>query len=372
MKNIQVVRLDATVHSNVANYFDIGGYPTVKFIRGAQIISYENARTKSAVLNFLKRVNGPAIRWIDSIDQYEQIRREHDVFFLLLLLLPSIDDHDRLIKEYSESVHRHLSQAYFYATNSSIVHQQYLSKYSSGVLAIKTDGIFPMQSSNSTLDEFILQEKVITFPQVAAGNMYDLILTKKILIIYGFNEKQSASLELKSSIYNYVLEHSSTLHNRFQFAWTNDLELLNNIGESIFHFLISLFLLLVAVWTLQAPLFFLYDSNERKYGIYPLLTSINENIPINSILDQIVSNYREILQHMGNTWQKRLLRPFWELYRTFMAMFVEAPGLSMLIIGLPSAILSILCYCLCCLPNESLLDENEFLEQKSTIEKKDE
>lgn len=235
LKNIRIARLDATVHSNVANYFDIRGYPTVKFIRGAQIISYENTRTKSAVLNFLKRVNGPAIRWIDSIDQYEQIRRQHDIFFLLLITDPTTGDQDQLIKNYSESVNRHLSQAYFYATNSSSVYQQYLSEYSSGVLAVKTDGIFPFQSSNSSLDDFILQEKVITYPQVAAGNMYDLILTKKIIVIYGFNEKQKASSEVKSQVYNYVLEHSSTLHDRFQFAWTNDLELLNNIGKTIYY-----------------------------------------------------------------------------------------------------------------------------------------
>ena len=67
---------------------------------------------------------------------------------------------------------------------------------------------------------------------------------------------------------------------------------------------------------------------------------INRNIPIASILDEIISNYSEIIQHTGNTWKKRLLRPFWEFYRTIMAMFVEAPLLSMLIIGLPSSILS--------------------------------
>ena len=207
LKNIRVGRLDATVHSNVANYFDIRGYPSVKFIRGTQIISYENQRSKSAVLNFLKRVNGPAIRWIDSIDQYEQIRGEREVFFLLLSI-DSSDVYERLIKEYSDVVNRYLSQAYFYATNSSIIHQKYLSEYSSGVLAIKTDGIFPWKSNNDSLDDFILQEKVATFPQVAAGNMYDLILTKKILVIYGFNGKQQTRFVSHSPIKS---------HSRFSF-----------------------------------------------------------------------------------------------------------------------------------------------------------
>jgi hypothetical protein len=37
--------------------------------------------------------------------------------------------------------------------------------------------------------------------------------------------------KLKSQINNYVIKHSLTLHDQFQFAWTNDLELLSNIGR---------------------------------------------------------------------------------------------------------------------------------------------
>ena len=135
MKDIRIVRIDATVHSNVANYYDIRGYPTVKFIRGAQIISYDNERSKSAVLNFLKRVNGPAIRWISSTDEFDEARREHDVFFLLL----TTTEDDSLVKEYTDAVNRYLSQAYFYATNASAIRETYFSDYSPGIFAVKSD-----------------------------------------------------------------------------------------------------------------------------------------------------------------------------------------------------------------------------------------
>ena len=186
LKNIRIVRIDATVYSNVANYYDIRGFPTVKFIRGPQIISYESQRSKAAVLNFLKRVNGPSVRWITSVDQFDEVRREYEVFFLLL----TTNEDDPLDKEYTDAVNRYLSQAYFYATNSSTIRETYFAEYSSEIFAIKTDGFYVYRADNSSLDEFILQEKVATFPQVAAGNMYDLILTKKIIVIYGFNEQE--------------------------------------------------------------------------------------------------------------------------------------------------------------------------------------
>jgi thioredoxin domain-containing protein 10 len=199
LKDIRIVRIDATVHSNVANYYDIRGYPTIKFIRGSQIISYENQRTKSAVIDFLKRVNGPPLRWITSVEKFDEIRREHEVFFLLVT---TTDENDQqLTKEYEDVVNRYLSQAYFYATNISIIEQTYFSDYQSDdqsqIFAVKNEGVYlyKPEDYNNSLEEFIIREKIATFPQIAPGDMHDLVLTKKILVIYGFNEQKEKRLE---------------------------------------------------------------------------------------------------------------------------------------------------------------------------------
>jgi hypothetical protein len=107
-------------------------------------------------------------------------------------------------------------------------------------------------------------------------------------------------------------------------------------------------LIFLAVWTLDEPLIFLYDSILHKYGIYPLSSMIDSNIQLEPILDYIIKNHTEIIQYSGDTWSKRLFRPFWELYRTIISMFIEAPFISMLIIGIPASVISIICYCLCC------------------------
>jgi len=108
-----------------------------------------------------------------------------NMMFSFFLFLTTIDEDDQLIKEYQDIVNQYLSQAYFYATNSSIIHETYFSKYQSQIFAIKNDGFYfytPNNTNNDSLEEFILKEKVATFPQVAAGNMYDLVLTKKLLL----------------------------------------------------------------------------------------------------------------------------------------------------------------------------------------------
>ena len=112
----------------------------------------------------------------------------------------------------------------------------------------------------------------------------------------------------------------------------------------------------LAVWTLEEPLFFLYDSNQHQYGLYSLS---HPNRPLEEILDHLLSHSSQIVHYTGDNRWKRFLRPFWELYRTIVAMFIEAPTITMFVIGLPASILSIVCYCLFCLPNESSMDERE-------------
>jgi hypothetical protein len=39
-------------------------------------------------------------------------------------------------------------------------------------------------------------------------------------------------MELKTQMRQYVLQHLPTLRDTFQFAWSNDLDLLSNIGKN--------------------------------------------------------------------------------------------------------------------------------------------
>jgi hypothetical protein len=125
------------------------------------------------------------------------------VFFLLVT---EPDENDQLIKEYEDVVNRYLSQAYFYATNTSIIPETYFSNYKSDdvsqIFAIKNEEfyLYKPDVNNNSLEEFIIKEKVTTFPQIAAGNVYDLILTKKIILIYGFNDQQEVSSEIQKRL----------------------------------------------------------------------------------------------------------------------------------------------------------------------------
>jgi hypothetical protein len=151
-------------------------------------------------------VNGPALRWIPSIGKFNEIRREHDVFFLFVTL--NYDENDPLFNQYKDIVNRFLSQTYFYATNVSIIQQTYFAKYktdtSSQIFAIKNEGfyLYKPDDYNNNLDEFIIKEKVATFSQVASGNIHDLVVTKRIVIIYAFKDQQETVIQKQKRFEN--------------------------------------------------------------------------------------------------------------------------------------------------------------------------
>ena len=128
-----------------------------------------------------------------------------------------------------------------------------------------------------------------------------------------------------------------------------------------------------AVWTLDEPLIFLYDSILHQYGMYPLSSMIESNIQLEPILDYLIDNHTEIIRYSGDTWSKRIFRPFWELYRTIISMFTEAPFISLLVIGIPASVISIICYCLCCAPNDPSASKNAKKKRKNgeVVERED-
>ena len=91
---------------------------------------------------------------------------------------------------------------------------------------------------------------------------------------------------------------------------------------------------------------------------------IDSNIQLEPILDYIIKNHTDIIQYSGDTWSKRLFRPFWELYRTIISMFIEAPFISLLIIGIPASVISLICYCLCCSSSDNSTEKNKKTKKK--------
>ena len=53
-KKLHVAKLDATVHKKSAERFEIGGFPSIKFIREGEATDYNGQRSTEAITKFVK------------------------------------------------------------------------------------------------------------------------------------------------------------------------------------------------------------------------------------------------------------------------------------------------------------------------------
>ena len=243
-QNLQVVRLDATVYSDVANHYDIRGYPTIKFIHQSKILTYESQRTKPALIKFIKRANGPPMKTISSKDHFDELRRESPVFFVFIL-----DENQSLNDEFKSVVDRFYTQVDFYRYNDRTPFGDDVSQ----VFVIKNEQIYGYEpyDYHDKFEEFIEKENLPIFSQLSHSNIRDLIQTKKILVVYAYDEQKSDEqrlmkkivlmkivqrffffrIQVKDQVRQYAIENDSRFHQKFQFAWSTDLDLLSHIGE---------------------------------------------------------------------------------------------------------------------------------------------
>jgi len=82
--SIRVAKLDATRFSGIARDFGIRGYPSIKFVKGKRVITFEGERTVQDIVQFAEKANRPAVTELQNAAQLERVRKEKDVCFFLV------------------------------------------------------------------------------------------------------------------------------------------------------------------------------------------------------------------------------------------------------------------------------------------------
>jgi len=63
---LNVAKVDATVHSNLAQKYGVQGYPTLKWFVNGEPSEYNGGRTKDEIVNWINKRSGPPSRNVDS------------------------------------------------------------------------------------------------------------------------------------------------------------------------------------------------------------------------------------------------------------------------------------------------------------------
>ncbi|XP_051168568.1 protein disulfide-isomerase [Leptopilina boulardi] len=79
---IKLGKVDATVESELAEKYDVKGYPTLVFFRHGEWIEYSGGRQADDIVNWVLKKTGPAAQELKTVDEAKALMEEHKVFVI--------------------------------------------------------------------------------------------------------------------------------------------------------------------------------------------------------------------------------------------------------------------------------------------------
>lgn len=76
---IKLVKVDATVETELAEKHKVSGYPTLKFYRKGSVIDYNGGRNADDIVNWVLKKTGPAAKELKSVIEAKSFIDDHDV-----------------------------------------------------------------------------------------------------------------------------------------------------------------------------------------------------------------------------------------------------------------------------------------------------
>lgn len=77
--NIKLGKVDATEESDLAEEYQVRGYPTLKFFRNGIPIEYNGGRTADDIVSWLSKKTGPAAKELETVEAAEEFIKENTV-----------------------------------------------------------------------------------------------------------------------------------------------------------------------------------------------------------------------------------------------------------------------------------------------------
>jgi protein disulfide-isomerase A1 len=76
---IKLATVDATIEQDLAQKFEVKGYPTIKFFSDGTTFEYTGGRAQDDIVNWLKKKTGPAAEELKTVDDLNKLKEANDV-----------------------------------------------------------------------------------------------------------------------------------------------------------------------------------------------------------------------------------------------------------------------------------------------------
>lgn len=357
---IRVGRIDCTRFTSVAQAFKVKGFPTILFFKGDKEFIYHGDRTRDEIVNFALRLSGPPVQEITKTQSFDLIKEERDLYFLYVG-----EKSGTLWDFYHKTANVFQPHAFFYQSHPTVVRKHAPIKHVPALFVYKESShynftghdINDIQQLNDTLYRWVNAERFPTFPKVTRGNINQLFLTNKNLVLAVVEENQLDKVppdmaQFKDMIESIIKNNRERYHDHFQFGWIGSPDLVNSI----------------AMMVLPLPSLIVINTTTNHHHIPEDEAEKLTPHVIELFLEQIRNESAP--RYGGNSWLIRVYRSWFELKSTLAGMWKGNPVLTMVLFGLPAGFLSLICYGICC-PDILDADEEEDEQGGTSHMKKD-
>ncbi|KAK9892618.1 hypothetical protein WA026_020996 [Henosepilachna vigintioctopunctata] len=359
--NVRVGKVDCTRFTSLATEFGISGFPTIKFITSDNAITFHGDRNKDDIINFALRMAGPPVQEVLRPESLANLKNMNQLFFMYVG-----EQEGPLWVSFNNVAGQLQSHSFFYSCSKEIASA--FVNFTTELPALfvhkeNTHYFYPFDTNvsdpahlNTSMYNWINEERFATFPKVTRGNINEILQTKKYIVLAVVEENKLQEIppemkEFKDMVESVILKNRDKYHRYFQFGWIASPELANSIAMQV----------------LPLPYLLVLNSTTNHHHIPeeedPFQMS-PETLEI--FLEKIYNQSAAV--YGGNGLFVKIYRTYFETSTSLSDMWKGNPVLTSVLFGLPLMFLSLILYSICC---ADILDADEDEEEELLHEKKE-
>lgn len=376
---IRVGRVDCTRFTAVATEFSVKGFPTIMFLKGEEVFTYEGDRTREDIVGFARRLMGPAVTRLHTQEDLAEAKRiSSGIFFMYV----GLDEGD-LYQQFLLNARHFQKDEFMFSCSSDLIAGEVVLDSGPALLVYKDNTWYQypglMQDEGERIDRmershqetlsspsptlattvhntdiyaWITAERFPLFVKVTRGKFGNIMATRKFVVIAVLEENKLLEIEpdhenFKNMLKDVIEQNRDKYHEFFQFGWTGTPDLANS----------------VAMETLSLPNLLVINSTTYQHHLPEDHPAHLTQEAIKIFLDSILAG--EAPTYGGSSWLVRLTRAFYEGRSALTDMWRGNPVLTALLLGLPMGFLSLIFYSICCADiMDAEEDEDELIHEK--------
>lgn len=336
---VHVARLDCTRYSSLSGSFGVRGFPTIKFISGDLEYEYRGARTKNDIIDFAKKARGPKVSVLTAVSELDAARIKDSVFFLYVG-----EEDDELRKTFDKVATALFLSMNFYATTSHIFPT--ISNQPT-VIVFKDNTHYEMPLSSKTVDALQLKhwmssEQTSDYSQLTGASYHSLKSTGKLYAVAVLSNDGNEDFE--NAAKKLALSRIAELRPKFVFCWVKGNAIINQMTYT----------------DIATPNFVVFNAQNYEYfalkkeGSVSSLTGVDE---LKSFLSDILDG--KLTPMGGSGYLQQMGRFFVDASGMIIKFFKDNPIIASLVFGVPTFVVTFLCYCLCTMEDGQMEDEDD-------------